>query len=871
MKFITRSFVVLFIFILTCAAASWPISGVGSANGLGLVSLNCKNSDVRDILRGLGEQAGVNLIVDPSVTGTITMTLTDVSFETALGVVCEVAKLTYVKEGLVYRVVRKSYSIRYEQNLLSVEAQQADLAVLLTEISRSTGINIIPHPGVTGQVSLLLHNLPPDKALAIIADASGSRLEVRENIYHFHPSFMPAGETFTVTYADGRLSVEAKDADISALARRITVETGIVLALDSGVAGRINAAFNQLPIEDALRLLLESNGFRLARVDSGYYRITKPDGFLFIQYKDGKLSMDIRNADLKAVADELSRQTGYNFLVDSSLNVRVSGGFQNLALINGLTAFFEANGIALEQQAGVFRIKRLTNQNNISVRLDENNLLDIDAYSAPLNLLLREVAARTEINLILYSSVNWLVNNIQLHKVTLEQALDLLMQGTSYDWRKIDETYVVADGINLRPDALDFVEAGIIVCKHLSAEAIFNALPPALPQTNFRLIKEQNVLVVTGSPKFIEKARAFIAILDQPSDEMISEIIQVKNMKAEDALKLIPASIPKTDVLVLREANALAVTGTRSYVKKIRDYIAMIDLPAPMILFDILVLQVNHNNALTVSTGLSFQYGNVLVKFGGGVTEVSLVETPKTAITSNLSLLIDSGVVEVLASPKLVTLSGHQASFQVVTKHRYAIPESTSSSGQQTQNTSVQTVEAGIDLSIAPWVSADRQITMDIKPKISEYVGSLSSSPGAVSLPTTNERATETTVRVGDGQTIIISGLIQKSARKYVKKFPILGDIPLIGLLFRKTETITDHTEFIILVTPKILDNPEAMQDYMTEMSDLLKSATEDAQDGGTQENDPNAGNNAESNNGSDVNSEDEAGPKRKKALAPKP
>ena len=293
----------------------------------------------------------------------------------------------------------------------------------------------------------------------------------------------------------------------------------------------------------------------------------------------------------------------------------------------------------------------------------------------------------------------------------------------------------------------------------------------------------------------------------------------------------------------------------------------MIDLPAPMILFDILVLQVNHSNALSVSAGLSFQYGNVLVKFGGGVTEVALVDTPKTAVTTNLSLLVDSGVVEVLANPKLVTLSGHQASFQVVTKHRYAIPENTSGSGQQTQTTSVQTVDAGIDLSIAPWVSADRQITMDIKPKISEYVGSLSSTPGVVSLPTTNERATETTVRVSDGQTIIISGLIQKSTRKNVKKFPILGDISLIGFFVRKTETITDHTEFIILVTPKILDNPEAMQDYMTNMGNLLQTWKDGEQENNREAEDA-AGAGSEAEPDED---EYEKGPRRRRPLASEP
>lgn len=801
------------------------------AASAGSVSINCKNSDVRDVLRGLGEQSGINVVIDPSVQGTVTMTLNNVAVETAMQAICDAAGLTFLHEGSIYRVVRINFTVTCENALLRVEARDADLSALWREIARKTGTNIIPDAAVNGKVSLVLTDLPVDRAVVVLAESTGATVEKREGIYYVHTSYAPSDKNIKVSYANGRISVEAQGADVAAVIRQLAVQTGVTVAADGNVAGTINAAIKDMPLADGLRLLFESNGLRLMQVDAAYYRVTRSDGFVFIKYENGKLTMDVRNADLRTVVDELSRKTQKNFLIDRDVTVRVSGSFRDIALAAGIQAFFESNGLKADRRGEAYLIGRMTEQRNINITLNEDGKLDIDVYTAPLNQALRELANRMQVNLVVCGTVNWLVNDVQLRGVTLDEALGHLLRGTSYTWRKTEGTYVVSDGVGLRPDSADFLEVAVITCHNLTAETVFNTLPPTLPQGNFRVIKEQNVLVITGAPEFIQRARDFVALIDRPGEEVTSEIIRINNMRAEDAFKLIPASMPKNDIQILKEANALVVTGTRASIEAIRAYCTKIDLPVPLILFDILVLQVSRDNSRAITPGFSVQYGNVMIKFGSGMTEISVVETPRVSATASLNTAIEKGLVEVMANPKIATLSGHQASFQVVTKSRYAIPSESSTTGGTTTTTqsTVQTVEAGIDLSLSPWVSADKQITLDIKPRISEYTTSMGGAAGAVALPTTNERSTDTTVRVRDGQSIIISGLIQKSTRKVVKKLPILGYIPLIGLLFQSTSTVTSESEFLILVTPHLIDDPAQMQQYMGQLGQVLNPPAEPA------------------------------------------
>ncbi len=99
-------------------------------------------------------------------------------------------------------------------------------------------------------------------------------------------------------------------------------------------------------------------------------------------------------------------------------------------------------------------------------------------------------------------------------------------------------------------------------------------------------------------------------------------------------------------------------------------------------------------------------------------------------------------------------------------------------------------VDTGIQLKLKPWVSGN--ITVGVEPSIS-------------GLPSTNEHSVVTTVRVKDGQTIVIGGLIQNLKHESVNKLPLLGELPILGHLFRSTDIVESETEFVIYITPHLI------------------------------------------------------------------
>jgi type II secretory pathway component GspD/PulD (secretin) len=112
----------------------------------------------------------------------------------------------------------------------------------------------------------------------------------------------------------------------------------------------------------------------------------------------------------------------------------------------------------------------------------------------------------------------------------------------------------------------------------------------------------------------------------------------------------------------------------------------------------------------------------------------------------------------------------------------------------------IRTIDTGIQLKLKPWVSGSGDITVEVEPSISDTAGT-----GTSGLPSTNERSVVTTVRVKDGQTIVIGGLIQTLKHESVSKLPLLGDLPILGHLFRSTDIVESETEFVIYITPHLI------------------------------------------------------------------
>jgi len=152
----------------------------------------------------------------------------------------------------------------------------------------------------------------------------------------------------------------------------------------------------------------------------------------------------------------------------------------------------------------------------------------------------------------------------------------------------------------------------------------------------------------------------------------------------------------------------------------------------------------------------------------------------------------------VRASPRIVAQEGQEAKVRVVSEQYFQLL--TGAVGWQ--YTTLESIEAGIGLTITPRVAADdNRVTCHIMPEVGDVTG-----VGPNNLPIITKRTAETTVRIGDGQLIAIGGLLQEIERKTVRKIPFLGDLPLVGPLFRSTSTEGDQREIIIFIVPHILD-----------------------------------------------------------------
>lgn len=197
-----------------------------------------------------------------------------------------------------------------------------------------------------------------------------------------------------------------------------------------------------------------------------------------------------------------------------------------------------------------------------------------------------------------------------------------------------------------------------------------------------------------------------------------------------------------------------------------------------------------------------------------------------SAINAQLNLMIQNGYAKLLSQPNMVTLSGEKAAMLVGGQ----IPVPVSNDNGQI---SIEWKDYGIKLEINAEASLDGIITSKVKSEVSALewnsVNKIALGPGIV-IPPIRMRKAETSIALASGQTMAIGGLIANDITRDVTKIPLLGDIPIIGQLFRSTSFTKGETELIILVSPTIVDPMALVPPVSKEMRDFLKE-NQDKQD----------------------------------------
>ncbi|MGE5584358.1 MAG: type II secretion system protein GspD [Bacillota bacterium] len=354
---------------------------------------------------------------------------------------------------------------------------------------------------------------------------------------------------------------------------------------------------------------------------------------------------------------------------------------------------------------------------------------------------LRDISAQTGVNIMADATVQGWVT-VELRDVPLEKALEMIVVPLGYTFVKVGDYYVVGSADSKNP--------------------------------TFSLLTS-------------------------------TEVVKLKYVRAENAAKLL-SDFFAPYVKVGAADNVLVVTGSASMVRRITADIAQIDRPAPQVRLEALVMEISSDSGK--SFGADWRYegsggkpdsevpASGFVDFVSGIWGAKYnVAGGLEHIIASMKALLDSGRAQIHATPSIATVDGEPAEI-FLGKDRYFMVTTGSNSDTSTRLESIRT---GISLKFTPRVSETGEILVKIEPEVSDAVET------ADGLPLVNRRKASTSIRVKDGETIVIGGLKLRSEYEAKSKVPLLGDLPILGLFFSSTKRASTETEVVIFITPTIM------------------------------------------------------------------
>ena len=391
-------------------------------------------------------------------------------------------------------------------------------------------------------------------------------------------------------------------------------------------------------------------------------------------------------------------------------------------------------------------------------------LVTIHAEDAYLPGILTVLAKESGYNIVTDPSVNTQDKiSIHLDDVPIEEAINLVVRAVGLGYEIVGNSFLIAD-----PKKLD-KEVGItphiIELKYADALEVKQLLSDLSKQIQVDV--SGNKLLINTSPRKIAEIKRVIEGIDVPAIQVLLEtrLIEVA-LDIDKKLGIDWSKLAKyTNILA---ENAEALTGGSGSV--VPDPGALGTLPA--------TAPFNRLNEDNLIPG----------KFSRQMT----------AFDITLDFLIKDNKADILADSKLVTLNGREATIKMVDIVPYIL-----SSGGVGGQVQVQREEVGIKLTVLPSVNMDGDITVKVETEVAsifEFIG-----PDR-NIPRVKSRSSTTTIRVKDGESIIIGGLISKDRKNTVYKLPLLHKIPWIGKkLFTSTDLVDRKTDLIIQITPSVL------------------------------------------------------------------
>lgn len=552
---------------------------------------------------------------------------------------------------------------------------------------------------------------------------------------------------------------------LTALARGYNLS----LYIDSSVTGTITLRLDNVFLNDALVFVMKEYGLdweKTGNIIKVFRRPPPPPTPepLNITFENGILSFDFVDVDLERLVDTLIEITGRNIIIEDRLKARVTGKLRNLSLEKALSVLLPANGLTYREVENVIYVGRSAGEQGAgraqaaNLRVDcEEGLVSLEAANVSLADVVRVISSECGISVLVQTKLEG-TTTAHFSEKSVEDALTFLLMNTAYTFKETSGLFFIGS-----KDSQDLFDTKLITIENLIAASVEPIIPAQLTQ--------------------------------------------------------------QLAIKVVKEHNGLLVTGPRTTIARLQNFIKEVDIPAAQVLFEVLVVDYTTTEyaefGITANNyggdeGLPGQnyWPNVDVSGTGTDINNALRSIERHTGWSNLGVLDDNffirlemlqqeGKAKIVSRPQIASLNGHSASISIGTTQYYLLESQTIYPSQETSVSSqtsqrFEKIEADISLVVTPYVSRSGSLIVDVEPEFSTPSGQF--DPDIP--PTINRRLLKSTLRLRNGETVVLGGLVQETKSESIDKVPILGSIPLLGRLFQNRSSDDQRSELMIYITP---------------------------------------------------------------------
>ena len=314
---------------------------------------------------------------------------------------------------------------------------------------------------------------------------------------------------------------------------------------------------------------------------------------------------------------------------------------------------------------------------------------------------------------------------------------------------------------------------------------------------------------------------SFLVCVDEQSFDEISSLkkeidlktdtylVELKYIRPEDLLKYLPPGVDKGCLFAADDNSCVYFKGTETAYLNLLEQVRICDRPVVRVSYDLLILQYEEGDenswnpnfsAGKMKLGDTNDFG---VKLGNVVNlNLNVISAFGLDFAANLQASIEENKTTVFADTTLCGVAGKQINFQNTNTYRYRDNNLDPDTGKPVYSGVTKEIVSGLKLDVVGFVSGDGMITSTVTASVTRQGMDTSSSTG--NPPPTSEKIVTTEVCGKSGEPIVISGLVQNSSSQSAGGVPLISKIPLLGLLFKKSEKIAEKSQMVIYLVPHI-------------------------------------------------------------------